>query len=267
MRQAEMSKPSKESAPVVSRLIERTRNHVMPDGVWTDGKRMISTNRVVGWSVNVPIFPTCHPTKVCVETCYYANGVTATPSGLEKQTLVMRSIQLDPVGCASRIARELREVGASFVRWNGGGDLFPESVACINAFAVEAPEIPVWVVTRKPRVAADIVDAPSVFVHLSLDKSSRSRLRTWLDLQVKPSRWFASYQADRGERVDMDALTSAGFSVVFLDNYTGEPQGGASCPLNGAKSIEGGCLRCGRCWTDTAVKMRDEAALRSWGEE
>jgi hypothetical protein len=218
----------------------------------------------VGWTVNVPIHPTCQPTKVCIKTCYYASGGTAAPNNLEKQTLVMRLIQSDPVGAAQRIEAELRSVGASWLRWNGGGDLFPEAVTCINALAALAPDIPIWVVTRKPQVAAGLADVPSVFVHLSLDGSSRDRLRTWLALPSKTTRWFASYQADKGETVDMGALTAAGFSVVFRDNYRGDPEGGASCPLNGAASVDGGCARCRRCWTQEALNMRDESALRTW---
>lgn len=256
----------RESPPIVSRVISRTREQPMPEGVWPEGKQLLSRNRVVGWTVNVPIFPTCQPTKVCVETCYYARDTTASPNNLAKQTLVMRLIQSDPEAAARRIVREAREVDAGWLRWNGGGDLFPAAVECINAIAREAPALPLWVVTRKPKVAALLADAPSVFVHLSLDASSRDRLREWLSLPSKTSRWFASYQANKGETVDTAALTAAGFSVVFRDNYRGVPEGGASCPLNGAASIDGGCGRCRRCWSQEALDRRDVDALRAWAD-
>ena len=255
------------SPPLVARTIARTRAYPMPEGVLPEDKPLLSKNRIVGWTVNVPIYPTCQPTKVCIKTCYYARGATAAPNNLEKQTLVMRLIQRDPVAAAKRIVRELREAGAEWLRWNGGGDLFPEAVACINEVAREAPDIPLWIVTRKPFVAAGIVDAPSVYVHLSLDATSHDRLRAWLALPSKTTRWFASYQEARGENVDTVALSAAGFSVVFRDNYKGKPEGGASCPLNGAASIVGGCERCRRCWSQEAVDMRNEEALRAWSEE
>jgi hypothetical protein len=84
--------------------------------------------------------------------------------------------------------------------------------------------------------------------------------------------WFASYQTDRSEVVDLDRLAAAGFSVVFQDSYrpvssaTGPDGLRVSCPLNGAASVEGGCQRCGRCWTPAAVTMRDEDSLRRWAE-
>jgi hypothetical protein len=260
--------------PLVSRLIERFRALNLPSTPRPEDKPFLSGNRVVGWSVDFPIARTCTPTKVCVNTCYYARDVTAIPHNLAKQNEVMESVLADPVGSAHRIAAEFkRKRGAAFLRWNGGGDLFPESVECLNTLGKHYPDLPVWVVTRKPKVAALVEEAENVFLHLSLDSSSRGRLQEWLALPKRTTKWFASYQCNRDEDVDLDSLGRAGFSVVFRDGYktlpkdTGEDGLRVSCPLNGSPSVEDGCKNCGRCWTRAAVDMRNTEALARWAEE
>lgn len=257
--------------PLVARLIDRFRALSLPAEARPPHLAMLSGNRVVGWSVDFPIARTCAPTSVCVNTCYYARDVTAIPHNLAKQNAVMETVLRDPVGAAHRIAREfLSKRGAAFLRWNGGGDLFPEAVECVNTIGRLYPQIAVWVVSRRPRLAAEIADAERVFLHLSLDRSSRSRLREWLALPRRPERWFASYQCARDEEPDLDLLARSGFSVVFRDAYraVSAPMGEAalrvSCPLNGAASVDDGCKRCGRCWSSVAVSMRDESRLRVW---
>jgi hypothetical protein len=231
---------------------------------------MLSKNRVVGWSIDFPIARTCAPSKVCVDTCYAAKTTTAATAALLKQQENMQHVVLDPEGSAHRIVAECRASGATFLRWNGAGDLFPEAVRCLNTIGAEYPDVPVWVVTRKPADAQGIADAPNVFVHLSIDRATRGRLREWLNLPHRPERWFASYQCDRGEDVDVDALARAGFSVVFRDDYaplpatTSDAGRRVSCPLNGAPALDAGCLACGRCWTPAAVTMRNTDALRAW---
>jgi hypothetical protein len=43
---------------------------------------------------------------------------------------------------------EYDNLGLTFIRWNGGGDLFEESVAAVNYLAKMRPDIVIWVVTR-----------------------------------------------------------------------------------------------------------------------
>lgn len=252
---------------IVANLVRRARGMNLEAGGPhrdDDPHPMISRNRVTGWTINVPIHATCQPTKVCAATCYAATGGPACPNNLEKQTRVWLKLEQDPEGAAARIDRELTKVKARFLRWNGLGDLTEGAVEAIRCLALRRPDLPIWVVTRKPLVAALLPDLPNVFVHLSVDRSSSSRLRVWLGMDNKPSRWFASYQADRDEVVELDALV--GFSVVFRHNYRGTIEPAPSCPLNGSASIEGGCLACGRCWSGDAVALRDETALSWWAD-
>lgn len=250
---------------IVANLIRRARGmNLEANGPHRDDDPhpMISKNRVTGWTINVPIHATCQPTKVCAATCYAATGGPACPNNLEKQMRVWMKLESDPEGAAERIDRELTKVKAQFLRWNGLGDLTPGAVEAIRFLALRRPDLPIWVVTRKPAVAVNLPDLPNVFVHLSVDSSSASRLRAWLNAPAKPSRWFASYQASPNEKVSLAELQ--GFSVVFRDKYKGAVEPSPSCPLNGSESIDGGCLACKRCWTNDAVDIRDEALLRAW---
>lgn len=252
---------------IVSNLIRRARGMSLEaNGAHRDDDPhpMISRNRVTGWTINVPIHATCQPTKVCTETCYAATGGPACPNNLEKQMRVWMKLEQDPEGAAVRLDRELTKVKAKFLRWNGLGDLTEGAVEAIRHLALRRPDLPIWVVTRKPLVASLLPDLPNVFAHLSVDRSSASRLLAWMEKSDKTSRWFASYQADRGEQIGLDGLE--GFSVVFRHNYKGSAEPEPSCPLNGLNSIDGGCLRCGRCWNGRAVELRDEEALRRWAQ-
>jgi len=253
---------------IVANLIRRARSmRLEENGPHRDDDPhpMISRNRVTGWTINVPIHATCQPTKVCAATCYAATGGPACPNNLEKQHRVWMKLEADPQGAAERIDRELAKVKARFLRWNGLGDLTQGAVEAVRILALRRPDLPIWVVTRKPLIAATLPDLPNVFVHLSIDRSSASRLLAWLAIPHKPSRWFASYQAEPGEDIQIDALP--GFSVLFRHNYKGDVEPPPSCPLNGASSIDGGCLACGRCWSDAAVALRDEELLRWWVED
>lgn len=85
----------------------------------------LSRNRVTGWSVNYPIMGTCRPTGVCAQTCYFAKGATTWPTAIDKQLRLHRNTTIDPHRVADRIARSCDRHRVDFLRWNGGGDLFP----------------------------------------------------------------------------------------------------------------------------------------------
>jgi hypothetical protein len=136
-----------------------------------------STNKVTGRSLNVPIIGTCRPTTVCATTCYFAKGPSTWTSSLKKQHRLMNSIKDDPLGVASRIVRSARRKKLSFIRWNGGGDLFEEMLPCINAVAVAMPDVPQWIVSRIPKLAAQVTPRSNVYLHLSLVLGSAGRVQ------------------------------------------------------------------------------------------
>jgi len=217
----------------------------------------LSFNKVTGYSVNVPIATTCRPTAVCLKTCYFATGAPSWSNALRHQTKVLNSLKSDPLAFAERVAMEYDQLGLSFLRWNGGGDLFEESVAAINYLGRKRPDIVLWVVTRIPEWAAKIEDLPNVFIHFSLDKSSLARQKQFLRSVPRSSQYFFSYQCEPGEVPEIKQLENV--SVLFFDNY--DPtcdlrqfRAEIICPLNERTQISGTCEQCRRCFDGTAVR-------------
>jgi hypothetical protein len=211
-----------------------------------------STNKVTGHSLNYPIAPTCAPTKVCIDTCYFGRGPSTWTAALKKQWRLYNSTAIDPEGTAAVIAAWVRRLKLPFVRWNGGGDLFTESVECINAAAPLMPDVPQWVVTRLPQHAVNIKPAANVYVHFSLDGTSWTRAAA---MRAYEGNWFWSYQCDKGERPEKSLAP-----VVFYDSYdpSGERLNEDDCPLNAAEDIAGTCERCRRCFDGSAVRRGRE---------
>ena len=123
----------------------------------------------------------------------------------------------DSKALAERVALEYDRLGLTFLRWNGGGDLFPENIDTINYLGKIRPDIVLWVVTRIPEMAAQIEDLPNVFIHFSLDKHSLKRRDKFLKIPPKSNNFFFSYQCDAKEVPDRSNLN--GVSVLFFDNY------------------------------------------------
>ena len=211
-----------------------------------------STNKVTGWSLNYPIAPTCVPTKVCVSTCYFGQGPSTWTAALKKQWRLYNSTVADPKRVAALVARWATRLRLGFVRWNGGGDLFDESVECINEAAPLMPDVPQWVVTRLPHKAVNIRPAPNVFVHFSVDRHSWTRVAA---MRPYGGNWFWSYQCDKGESPSKSLAP-----VVFYDHYDpdGAPLNADDCPLNAAADIAGTCGRCRRCFDGSAVRRARE---------
>ncbi len=220
---------------------------------------VLSFNKVTGHSINVPIASTCRPTAVCLETCYFAVGAPSWRHSLLHQSRVYASLKANPVEFAERVAMEYDRLRLSFLRWNGGGDLFDESVDAINHLAAMRPDVILWVVTRIPEMAAKVGDFPNLFVHFSLDRDSKGRAAQFLRARPRSSRYFFSYQCARGEVPDLTSLS--GSSVLFFDNYqpttdlAGLPPE-VVCPLNSSSSISGVCESCRRCFNGNAVEHR-----------
>jgi hypothetical protein len=216
---------------------------------------ILSFNKVTGHSVNFPIAGTCQPTKVCSRRCYYAKGASSWPNSLKKQQRLFNTVQADPIGTGDRLVREIMRKWKrlSFLRWNGGGDLFDESVEMLNHVAAKLPEVQFWVVTRILGQAAKVAEAPNVFVHFSLDGASLNRREKYETMQKLSQNYFYSYQCDVDEMPSGENL--AGVSVVFFDRYipTGDMkrmEKETICPLNTRDDITNTCETCRRCFDD-----------------
>lgn len=250
----------KERVPTVSKLIKRSRKSTdRYVALLQDGESMLSSNKVTGVSLNFPIAETCNPSKLCIRTCYFARGGPSWPAALSRQYRLFNSVKDDPKKAAVRLKNELmaKSKPPTFMRWNGGGDLFEESVIMLNHFAKIMPEMPIWVVTRLPKLAAKIKYAPNVFIHFSLDAYSKDRRVEFEKIKKNSTNYFYSYQCDKDEAPDAKQLD--GISVVFYDRYRPPavlPNVDMQiiCPLNTNQDITGICEWCRRCFNNDAVR-------------
>jgi len=232
------------------------RKHFAYTDLLSEDEDPFSTNKVTGYSLNVPIIGTCMPTIVCADTCYFASGPSTWTASLRKQHRLMNSIKADPQGVAVRIVKSATRKKLTFIRWNGGGDLFEESVVCLDAVAVAMPDVPQWVVSRIPRLAAQVTPRPNVYLHFSVDRSSWNRLNEFRGLAPAGLQWFWSYQCDKDEQPESGDIAP----VIFRDGY--DPKGGQlygnDCPLNANEDITGVCEGCRRCFNGGAVERAKE---------
>ncbi len=244
----------------VMRVIRKTQALLAEDAIKVIGSydKVLSFNKVTGYSVNVPIASTCRPTATCLKTCYFAKGAPSWTNSLKHQAAVQNLITHDPKAFAERVALEYDQLGLTFLRWNGGGDLFAESVSVINYLGRIRPDIILWVVTRIPELAAKIDHLENVFIHFSLDRNSLNRQEKFIQLKPRSANYFFSYQCEPGELPPANMLGNA--AVLFFDNYhpTGSVEGYRKeivCPLNGSKNITDICAKCRRCFNGKAVEF------------
>ena len=144
-----------------------------------ESEPVISQNNKCGYSIDLPIARTCHPTSVCAEYCYvclenrfHADWLTVQ----RKHLRVLRYLQdSHPHQAADRIVKEYQARRMQCLRWCGVGDLTMEVVREINTIAVHHPEVIQWVVSRRPDLLAQIVrGAPYVRMMFSMDNSAES---------------------------------------------------------------------------------------------
>ena len=244
----------------VSRIVQKTAA-IAADYDETIGpiEFVLSGNKVTGYSVNFPIWKTCKPTRVCSRYCYFAVGHNAWSNALKRQIRNLNTIQNNYRSFADRIALEYDKLDLNFIRWNGGGDPFPESVDAINYLAELRTDMKIWVVTRIPEQAAKIKQSPNVYIHFSLDRYSLKRRAKFESLNKASNNYFYSYQAEAGEMPVENNLRNV--SVLFFDDY--KPTGDYSwipkevvCPLNEVTDISNTCEACRRCFNDDASNHR-----------
>jgi len=240
---------------LVQRVIKKTEG--LADGytrILRANETVLSHNKVCGWSLNLPIYRTCKPTKVCVETCYYAKGGLSWDNSLRKQLRVYNSFKRDPQGMARRILMEYDMNRCTYLRWNGGGDLFEESVQAINYIVETRPDVILWIVTRKLEEAAKIKHDPNKHIHISLDWESMDKWEKYEAMPKLSANYFYSYQARKNEI--LDPATVEKIDILFYDNYheTEQPfpiPERVFCALTvgrARKNIDRFCESCRKCF-------------------
>lgn len=230
---------------------------------WSLKKSVVSSNMITGWAVNFPIYKTCKPTKVCADNCYASipHKPIAMKVALNKQIGLLNLVKENPYLVGDKIVSEMTSKmrrGVKFLRWNGVGDLFKESVECLTHVAESLPDLSIWVVTRIPKWASQVPDLPNVFVHFSLDASSLDRYEKLLGLNPLSSQIFFSYTEDKEESDPPEALRGIPIAVYFTDLYSKSIEGTykrVSCPLNSHDDVKDMCVKCKRCWTTDALTI------------
>ena len=221
----------------------------------------LSMNKVTGASVNFPVSETCQPSKVCANTCYALKGPITWPGALKKQNLNMMICRSNPasfadaviVKCRSKIARNRN----FFLRWNGLGDLFDEAVDALLLINKSLPNLPIWVVTRKPEQVSRLAGLKNIWIHFSLDRTSMDRREKVLSLFTKqPQNLFFSYQSDKGEVMDevphnISVLFFDGYSIKGNEHLKAHP---VVCPLNLNEDITSTCQTCQRCFNGDVLQ-------------
>ena len=240
----------------ITSVIRLAREMVENDPVvdWT--KEILSSNRITGASLNFPIYKTCKPTKVCSRLCYAGSGAISWSRAVAKQVNNLLRCQSNPRKFAMGIVSELNRKKVDYLRWNGVGDIFPESIEALDIVSDELPHVNFWVVTRIPELADKIPSKKNIFVHHSLDKTTIEKFE---ELAPKNKNTFFSYQCDKGEKPVPKTLKK--MSVIFFDDY--KPSVSLDgfkieqiCPLNYEENKVNLCSRCKRCFNGEAVKYR-----------
>ncbi len=243
--------------PVVAKLIARSRPIGLTEGLLKEGERILSNNSIAGATLDVPIEGTCRPSKTCTKDCYAAYSRQAMPRMLAHQYRVQHSMEADPVAFAQRVMEEYDRLGLTYLRWNGVGDLSEAAVQTINWIGQNRPDATLWVVTRKPELAAKVQHFQNVYVHFSLDSSSLDRREKFLALQPLSRNYFFSYQCERDEIPPANVQASVVFHRKYKLVEGSDPSNPALCPLNLLTDCTGACANCRRCFNGKAVEMSD----------
>jgi len=217
-------------------------------------ERICSSNAKTGFSINFPLGPsgTCRPSPVCSETCYGAmpgKPITWEKSILKYWRVYRYFLEANPDEIAERIHEEYIKRGMTFLRWNGVGDLFPESAAVISSLSRRHPDDVLLVVTRKPEMVSLVPshDAENLYLMFSLDGSNDSKRRKAIVSRYKYPRLYFSFlrrfanEDTLGARIVFNAQQSKKI-LPYDDPIT-------VCPVDADKvPVKGACTKCRKCF-------------------
>jgi hypothetical protein len=220
-------------------------------------EEICSHNTKTGFSLNFPLgrfggFGTClGSTEICRTVCYGARkGRPITwENSLRKQIRVYRYfLSAPPKEIADRIHVEYQKHRMTFLRWNGVGDLFPESATVVAELTKNFPEDTLLVVTRIPEMVSLIPrDAENLYLMFSLDGSPSSRAKKTAVLRRRHPRLYFSFlrqSADEdtlGARIVFNAQQSK--KVLPFDDPA------TVCPVDADMiSLKEACVKCRKCF-------------------
>ncbi len=238
---------------------------------WT---KLLSGNGKTGISLDFPVGHTCVPTPLCSEVCYAkrSGSPVSWDKSLRARLRTMRYIVMTPVEeVVDRLIKEHRllrraraHVGRiDFLRVCGTGDLFPAVIPVLNRFAERCPEIPLWVVSRKLNLAAQLARLPNIYLQLSLDSTTPSeQLAAARALVADHPRAYLSYLRVAGEEA-----VPGDVSIIFNmkkgkgTDHAAIPYEPRSCPgdagrldLGNERGLGGSaCSLCRKCFSPAVL--------------
>ena len=249
---------------------KRIQARTIPSTATSFSHDILSGNKVTGYSVNFPIGSTCQPSKLCADTCYGLKGPITWSSALGKQAKNLAWCKQDPQSFVDKLELECRKLISRdqefYLRWNGVGDLFQQSVDALVALNQRLPDMPIWCVTRIPRFATQLANIENIWVHFSLDRSSLDRHHQMSDHLLDMKNLFFSYQCEPSEVLEE---LSVNVGVLFFDGYKIKEANQAwadspiTCPLNLQTDISGTCAKCRRCFNGKAVELNENERAAS----
>jgi len=216
-------------------------------------ERICSSNSKTGFSLNFPLGPrgTCIPDPVCSKLCYGAipgRPINWRNSILKYWRVYRYFLSAPPEEIAERIHDEYARRHMSFLRWNGVGDLFLESVEVLREITKRHPDMVLEVVTRKPDMVSLVPrGADNMYLMFSLNGSEESKRRKAAAMRRRHPRLYFSFLrrfADEdtlGARIVFNAQQSKKI-LPFDDPAT-------VCPVDADKiPVKGACARCRKCF-------------------
>lgn len=234
---------------------------------YTPGSLFLSDNAKTGLSINVSIARSCRPTKACAQYCYGLESRIRLPNALIKQVENYDRFEYLARAPEEELHREVCAIAHNvlekqdFLRFFGVGDLQPGSLRFINALADEAPELSLWVSTRKLDLAARLTTAKNVFTMLSADDTSKTAYierALALTKQRKPNFFMAWVQTSAVKPPNWSTVVFAEHHMAsraaFTANGNADPK---TCPatVKGGATHTDSCQACRFCF-DAKVRRK-----------
>lgn len=224
-------------------------------------KLHLTENSKTGFSVDFPPHLTCTPTAVCSgeaehsASCYALSGFMSFPNAIawhvrNQRFLESLKTKRDFQRAAENLYGDLPR-SLDWLRWNGAGDLTPPAVRFINTFLDVAPDIRLWVISRKPREVSKLADKKNLKVLLSLDHSTPKKTKERL---IELTKAFKRAKIRLAyTRTHEEDIPPKGVLVVFNKHGGGNRNDWkhkAVCPATLPEGPhEGACDECRRCFS------------------
>ena len=144
----------------------------------------ITNNSKTGVSIDFPPHRTCKPTEVCMgngkdsAACYALVGFMTYTASVRCHARNLRLVEYLEHAKYSEVIRVADQLwhslprGRDWIRWNGAGDLVPGACRLINTFTRRHEDVKVWVTSRRPDMVELLRDRKSLYLTLSMDKST-----------------------------------------------------------------------------------------------